>query len=415
MSHTLPAPPVPSASGELSPSLLLLFAAACGLLVANIYYAQPLIGLIAPDLGLPDSLAGIVVACAQLGYGVGLLMLVPLADCVENRRLVLILLGGVVASLVAIAASTAAWSFLAATLTLGLCAAAAQILVPLASQLAAPAHRGRVVGNVMAGLLAGIMLARPLASVLAQWGGWRAVFVVSTVLVCALAVALGRKLPRRAPQAGLSYGAILRSMPGLLARNPLLRRRAFYQAMMFAAFTAFWTATPLLLVEQFGFGQYGIAAFALCGAAGALVAPLAGRLADRGLTRAGTFGALACVTLSFAATGWAGQASTVLWLALAAIGIDAAVQVCQVLSLRAIFMLAPEQRGRLNALFMTSVFVGGACGSTLAGALYAAYGWHGVALLGSAFGLAALALFATEGRARPLPAADGARRQAQSR
>jgi predicted MFS family arabinose efflux permease len=377
--------------------MVALFAAACGLSVANIYYTQPLIDLIAPDLGLPAALAGLIVALTQLGYGAGLLLLVPLADVTENRRLVLRLLAGVVLGLLGIALARSATVFLLASAVVGICAVATQVLVPLASQLTPEAKRGRVVGNVMGGLLAGIMLARPFASFVADALGWRAVFWITAALMAGLLLVLRWRLPRRDPGHG-HYGQTLASLPGLFARTPLLRRRALYQGMMFAAFNFFWTAVPLLLAHAFHFDQRHIAVFALAGAAGALAAPLAGRLADHGWTRVATGVALAVAVAAFALAGWAGLQHRLAWLVVAALLLDAAVQVCQVLSLRSIYMLAPDQRGRLNGLFMTAVFVCGAFGSALAAAIYVHGGWGWVAVAGAGCAAVGLAFYATEFR-----------------
>ena len=183
----------------LSTGLTLLFAVACGLCVANIYFAQPLIGPIAATLQMHAGLAGLIMTLTQLGYGAGLLFLVPLADVVENRRLILAAMAGAVAGLVGIALSNSAATFLAASFLVGTCAVAAQVLVPLASHLVADATRGKVVGNIMAGLLAGIMLARPFSSLVASAFGWRAVFAISALLMAVLAGVLWRALPRRQP------------------------------------------------------------------------------------------------------------------------------------------------------------------------------------------------------------------------
>lgn len=399
---------VPQAS-NLSPAMTALFAAAAGLAVANIYYAQPLLELIAPALQLPAGMAGLIVALTQLGYGAGLLLLVPLADVAENRRLCVRLLGGVALGLLGIALARSATVFLLASFLVGVCAVATQILVPLASHLTSEASRGKVVGNVMGGLLAGIMLARPFSSFVAATLGWRAVFFITAALMLALMLLLQWKLPRRDPGQQQRYGAILRSLPGLFAGTPLLRRRAFYQGMMFAAFNVFWTGSPLLLAHAFGFDQRHIALFALAGAAGALAAPLAGRLADRGLTRPATGVALAVAVLAFALAGYAGQRHALALLVLAALLLDAAVQVCQVLSLRSIYLLAPELRGRLNGLFLTSVFVCGAAGSVLSAAVYAHFGWPLLAALGAACGAAALLFYAGEFRRSARRAAQQAR------
>lgn len=382
----------------LHPVLIALFAVASGLAAANLYYAQPLIGLIAPELRLHVGLAGLIVALTQVGYGVGLLFLVPLSDRLENRRLVVTTLGAVVLGLLGIALSDSMLTFLAASFLVGVGAVATQILVPFASHLAPPESRGRVVGIVMSGLVGGIMLARPFSSLVASELGWRAIFYISAGLMLVLGIVLLRALPERRPVAPLSYARIMRSLPGLFAHTPILRRRAFYQGMLFAAFNIFWTGSPLLLAREFGLGQRGIAVFALAGAAGALAAPIAGRLADRGLTRIATGFALVGALLAFVISGYAAHSHSLALLVAGAILLDAAVQINQVLSLRSLFMLAPELRGRLNGLFMTFIFAFGAAGSVLASALYVFYGWAAAALAGSVCAVAALALYSTEFR-----------------
>ena len=382
----------------LSPALTLLFAVACGLCVANIYFAQPLIGPIAETLQLHAGLAGLIMTLTQLGYGAGLLLLVPLADVVENRRLVVIAMGGAVVGLVGVAVSNSAATFLLASFVVGLCAVAAQVLVPFASHLAPDALRGKVVGNIMAGLVAGIMLARPFSSLVAAAFGWRAVFAISAVLMAGLIAVLWRALPERRPHGSIGYARTMTSLPGIALRTRLLQRRGFYQGMMFAGFQAFWTAVPLLLVHEFGMGQGGIALFALAGAAGALTAPWAGRLADRGLSRTATGVALAVGVVSFVLGAVSVHFHSLAGLVISALLLDGAVQMCQVLSLRSLYMLAPELRGRLNGLFMTFIFLCAAVASGVAAAVYAFHGWTGVCLLGGAFTAAGLALFAATDR-----------------
>ena len=389
----------------LTTGLTLVFAVACGLCVANIYYAQPLIGPVSEALGLHAGLAGLIMTLTQLGYGAGLLLLVPLADVIENRRLVVGALVGAVLGLVGIALSQSAVTFLAASFVVGLCAVAAQVLVPFASHLAPEATRGKVVGNIMAGLVGGIMLARPFSSIVAAGLGWRAVFWISALLMAALIAVLWRALPDRHPHGSIGYARTMASLPGIVWRTPVLRRRAFYQGMMFAGFQAFWTAVPLALVHEFGMGQGGIAAFALAGAAGALAAPWAGRVADRGLTRPATGAAMAVILLSFVIGAVSVHYHSLAGLIVAGVLLDGAVQMGQVLSIRSLFMLAPELRGRLNGLYMTFVFLCAAIASGLAAAVYAFYGWDGVSLLGGGFVIAAMVLYATEFRGRNAMAA----------
>jgi predicted MFS family arabinose efflux permease len=382
----------------VSPVLVGVFAAACGLVVANIYYSQPLIGLIAPAVGLLPGLAGVIVALTQLGYGAGVLLLVPLSDVFENRGLVIRALGVVTLGLLAIALSNSAVTLMVASVVVGVFSVATQILVPFVSHLTPETSRGKLVGTVMSGLLGGVMLARPFSSYIAATLGWRAVFYISAGMMLALLMVLRLVLPQRHPNSTLTYSQILRSLPVLVARTPLLRRRAFYQGMLFAGFNLFWTGSPLLLAKEFGMGQRGIALFALAGAAGALSAPIAGRLADRGLTRPATGWALGSVVLAFGLAAEARLIHSLPLLILAALILDAAVQVCQVLSLRNIYMLAPELRGRLNGLFVSFAFLGGAAGSVLAAAVYTSRGWTTVAALGAVCAGVALAQFGAEYR-----------------
>ncbi len=397
MPMTLPSRPDPGFR-PLTPALTLLFAAASGLCVANIYFAQPLIEPIARTLGMPPALAGLLMTLTQLGYGAGLLFVVPLSDVVENRRLVLWAMGFAVAGLAAAAAAPSAAAFLVASFAVGVGAVAAQVLLPLASHLAPEAMRGKVVGNVMAGLLTGIMLARPFSSFVAASFGWRAVFAISALLMAALTLVLARRLPRRRPEHIASYRRIIVSLAGIVVATPLLRYRAAYQGSLFAIFQAFWTAVPLALSAEYGLGQHAIAGFALAGAGGALTAPLAGRMADRGWSRPATGAAIALVLAASLGGGLAMQRHSIAGLLVVALVIDGAVQSCQVLSLRSLYMLAPELRGRLNALFLTFMFVCGAAGSGSAAALYTHHGWNAIGLLSAGLALVALAIHAAEQR-----------------
>ncbi len=376
--------------------LTVVFAVACGLMVANIYYAQALIGEIGPALGLRGGTAALAVTLTQLGYGAGLLLIVSLADLVENRRLILTMVVGAALGLAGMFVSQGATSFLLFSFVTGFCSVGAQIMVPLAAHLAPEERRGQVVGNVMSGLVTGIMLARPLANALAALAGWRAIFAVSSLAMVALGLVLARLLPRRRPAPGLGYAAILRSSLSLLVRTPAVRRRTAYQAVLFAAFNLFWTAVPLLLARRFGLGQIGIALFALAGAGGALAAPLAGRAGDRGHVRSGTAGALLVAMGALLMSVWAVDARALLVLGAAAVLLDAATQFNQVLGQRVLYSIAPDARGRINASYMTVVFIGAACGSTLASWTFSRGGWSATAWTGAALVAAALLLFLTE-------------------
>jgi predicted MFS family arabinose efflux permease len=336
------------------------------------------------------------VTLTQLGYGAGLILLVPVGDLLENRRLVGITLCFTVAALLMAAAAHSAWTFLLASLLIGVTSSAAQMLVPIAAHLAPAESRGRVVGKVMSGLLLGILLARPIASILADTLGWRSVFVLSAALMAGLVALLMRQLPRRQPVDGPRYGAMLRSMVHLALTTKILQRRSAYHAPLFAAFSLFWTAAPLELAGPgFGLTQRGIALFALAGAAGAVAAPLAGHAADRGWGRPATLFAILAVAAAFALGHFEGTRSVYV-LAAAGIVLDFGVQTNLVVGQRAIFALAPAIRSRLNGLYMASFFVGGAIGSALASPAYQTGGWRLVSWLGIALPLMSLAAFLTE-------------------
>jgi predicted MFS family arabinose efflux permease len=395
--HQPPHPPHPDQ--DIAPGMVLLLAAACGLIVANLYYAQTLVGPISAATGLSPAAAGLVVTLTQVGYTLGLLFVVPLGDLVENRRLVVGGLAFTALALLAAAFATHAWAFLAAALAIGLGSVAAQVLVPFAAHLAHEATRGRTVGKVVSGLLLGIMLARPAASLVADHSSWHAVFGGAAVLMAGLALVLRRRLPLRVPEAGVSYGALMASLWTLLRSTPVLRRRAAYHAALFGAFSLFWTVAPLALASpRFGLSQTGIAIFALVGMAGALASPVAGQLADRGHTLVATAAALLLGMGGFALALFAPASRPLALgvLAAASIVLDMAVAANLVLGQRAIFSLGAEVRSRLNGLYFALFFAGGALGSALGGWVYATQGWQAALLAGLALPALALAYWVTE-------------------
>jgi predicted MFS family arabinose efflux permease len=378
---------------HIAPSMVLLLAAAAGLIVANLYYAQTLVGPIAAATGLSLDAAGLIVTLTQVGYTLGLLFIVPLGDLLENRRLIVTALAATAVALVAAAVATSAWVFLAAALAIGLGSVAAQILVPFAAHLSHESKRGHTVGKVVSGLLLGIMLARPAASLIADRTSWHVVFAGAAVLIALLAVVLRVKLPARVPQARTSYPKLIGSLWTLFRTTPVLRRRAAYHAGLFGSFSLFWTVVPLALASpMFGLSQTGIAIFALVGMAGAIASPVAGRLADAGHSLPATAAALGLGIVGFAlpllAPGSRDVALAI--LVVASIVLDMGVAANLVLGQRAIFTLGAEVRSRLNGLYFAVFFAGGAVGSALGGWVYARHGWHAALLAGMAMPAAAL-------------------------
>ncbi len=393
---------LPGESFSPPATLVFLLAAACGLTVANIYYVQPLIGLIGPELGMDPRHSSWMVTFTQLGYAAGLLLLVPLGDMVENRRLLVTTVAASVPALLAAGLARNSAVFLTAGGLIGLTSVSVQMLLPLAAHLTSDHQRGRIVGNIMSGLLLGILLARPVASVMADAYGWRAVFLLSSVLMTSLAVILWFTLPHRQPEAKHAYVDLLKSLWRLPITYPVLLRLGLYQAAAFACISLFWTAVPLFLMHAYGYHQRGIAGFALIGAAGALSAPIAGRLADRGIGRLGTLVSLASIIIAFSMAAWGGLVSHSVWmLALAGVLLDAGVQFNLVFSQRTLYALAPALRSRLNGVFIAIFFIGGALGSVLVSPLLATLGWAGICGLGLLLPLLALGYFLTDREAVP--------------
>ncbi|MDR8079687.1 MFS transporter [Burkholderia cenocepacia] len=405
-----PVSPAVAAPPALSTGMTLFFAATVGVIVMDLFAAQPLTGPISADLHLPPGLAGLVAMLPQLGYAAGLALLVPLVDLLENRRLIVATLAVCAAALALPAFTQSGAVFLLATLAAGAASSVIQMLVPMAASMAPEAQRGRAVGNVMSGLMLGILLSRPLASLIAGSAGWRAFYLLAALADAAIAVVLALRLPARTPSITASYRALLASMGRLLADEPVLRRHALSAALAMAAFSAFWTAVGLRLAQPpFALDLHGIALFAFAGASGAIVTPLAGRAGDRGHGPAaqrlahGTMLA-ALVVLGVAGAGWFGfdaHAHRGVALALLAGGaalLDAGVIVDQTIGRRAINLLNPAARGRLNGLFVGLFFVGGALGAALAGSAWAWGGWSAVCGVGFAFAGAAAVFGLMAGR-----------------
>jgi predicted MFS family arabinose efflux permease len=393
---------------ELTTPLTLLFAFAVGVIIINLTAAQPLAGPVARAMHLPSSLTGLVAMLPQLGYAVGMLFLVPLADLFENRRLTTFTLLACALALCAASVAQQAWWLLLAVCLAGATSCAIQILVPQAAAMAKPEHRGSAVGNVMSGVMLGILLSRPFASLVEGAWGWRVCYGLLGVFDALLAIALWFALPRRQPLVHTSYRGLIASLWTLWRDEPVLRRYAISAAIVMSAFSAFWTGITLRLVQApFSLDSRSLAWFALAGVAGTVVAPLAGRAGDRGYSAVGMPIAHVVTTLGFVLAGVAGAGwfdldiarhSTVALglLVAAAIVIDAGAIGDQTLGRRAINMLDPAARSRLNGLFVGVFFIGGGVGAVAAGSAWATAGWTGVcavglALCGLAFAVDAMA------------------------
>jgi predicted MFS family arabinose efflux permease len=380
--------------GRMSRAMTLLFAIACGASVANIYFAHPLLDEIAGDLSVDQARIGIVVTMTQVGYGLGLLLIVPLGDLIDRRRLVVgqMILSAVALTVVGIAPSEPV--MLIGMATIGLLAVVVQVVVAFAASLAAPHERGHVVGLVTSGVVIGILLARFIAGLLADLGGWRLVYLAAAISTLTLAGLLYRAMPTGTPQASSSsYGALMRSMFVLFRDEPLLRARAVLACLIFAALNVLWTPLVLpLAAPPFSFSHTEIGMFGLAGVAGALAAGRAGGLADRGLGQTTTGLALALLTASWIPIALLG---TSIWLLLAGIVmLDLAIQAVHVTSQSLIFSLHEEARSRIVGCYMLFYSIGSAAGSIASTLVYAHAGWSGVCMLGALISMSALCFWA---------------------
>ena len=382
---------------KLPGSLILLLAASAGFGVAALYYSQPMLGVLGPDIGASARSVGFVPTLTQLGYALGILLLAPLGDRFDRRRIILAKASVLVLALLGAAFSPSVAPLLMASLVIGLAATLAQDVVPAAATLAPEAHRGRIVGTVMTGLLLGILLSRVLAGFVAEHFGWRAMFVVAAVSIALIGVAAARGLPRLRPTTHLGYGALLGSLAGLWKRHGALRRATFAQALLSVGFSAFWSTLAVMLHgAPFHLGSAAAGAFGLAGAAGALAAPIAGRLADRRGPELGIRMGAALVAVSFAAMLFApllaAPATRLGLIVVAAIGFDFGLQAALIAHQTVVYGIDPGARSRLNAVFFTGVFVGMATGSALGALVLAQWGWSGVAAMASLSALGALAV-----------------------
>jgi predicted MFS family arabinose efflux permease len=374
---------------QLNPALIALMSFAIGLVVASNYYAQPLLNTLAAHFGVSADGAGIIVTTAQLSYAAGLLLLVPLGDLFERRRLIVAMTVLCAGGLLITATAQSMAAVLVGTAVAALFSVVAQVQVPLGAALAAPGERGKVVGTLMGGLLLGILLARTVAGTLSAVGDWRTVYWFAAGVMLLTAVALWRFLPQHRDDAGLPYPKLIASVFKLLADEPALRLRAVFGAVSFAAFSVLWTSLAFLLASApHRYNDATIGLFGLVGAAGALAANFAGRLADKGLTRQATLGGLVLLLLSWIPIALGHESIAALLVGI--VVLDLAVQGVHITNQNVIFHLRGDAGSRANAAYMTCYFIGGATGSLLSAAAYARMGWNGVVLAGAAISLVGL-------------------------
>jgi predicted MFS family arabinose efflux permease len=375
---------------------------ACAVGVSTLYYNQPLLLEMGRTYGVTAGRTGFVAVAIQVGYAVGLLAFVPLGDVLERRSLMMKMYAAVAISLLLVAVAPSLNLLIAGSVLIGMFASVTHIALPIAPDLVSNQQRGRAIGTVMTGLLLGILLARTFSGWVSGIHGWRWVFVVGAVMNAAFVPLIKKVMPKLPPRQKLRYSDAMKSLWTLFRTQPLLRESSFIGALVFASFSCFWATLAFLLHSHYGLGAGVAGTFGVVGAAGALVAPLAGRLADK-------HGSRWVISVGMALLGgsylllWAEESahrSTAFHLAALVLGVvvlDMGAQMTQVANQTRIFGLVPSARSRLNTVYMTVYFTGAAAGSALATIAWVHWRWNGVCTL--ALGLIALAgIFHAMGR-----------------
>ncbi|WP_374967583.1 MFS transporter [Lysinibacillus sp. RS5] len=383
---------------SMSRTVTLLFATACGMSVANIYFAQPLLDQLSYEFNIDHSTIGVVITITQIFYGLGLLLLVPLGDLLNQRRLII---GQMLLSTTALViVGTASFSVLLFTgmALVGLLAVVTQTLVAFAATMASPTERGRVVGIVTSGIVIGILLARTFAGLLTDLTGWRSVYLVSAALMLVMVCIFLKVLPKVEREVkSLPYHQLIKSVFTLFMQERTLRIRSVLAMLIFADFSILWTSLVLpLSAPPLALSHSVIGAFGLVGVAGALAAAQAGKLADRGYGQRTTGIALVLLLISWLFINYLEQ--SLLALIVGIVLLDLAVQAVHVTNQTMILPLRTEARSRLTAGYMMFYSIGGAGGSITSTQMYAHFGWGGVCFLGASISTIALIFWATTKR-----------------
>lgn len=366
---------------QLNRFLILTMAAASGITVANLYYIQPLLAKIASSFHVPQVDVGFAATLTQIGYALGMLTILPLADIREKKTLIIQMLGCSVLALLFMANSRNSTALCIASFTVGFTSVVPQLIVPLAAQLAKPEERGKIIGTVMSGVLIGILVSRTFSGLIGQYLGWPAVYFIAAGMMVLLGVFLKIQLPVCRPATRMKYSELFRSMVSLTKDLPVLRESSVNGAMMFAAFSVFWTTLSFLLAgPHYGLGSDAAGLFGLVGVVGASAAPVVGRMADNRSPRFAIGLGMTAVALSYLSFLLFGF--QLAGLIIGVILLDLGVQSCQISNQARIHSISDEARNRINTVYMVSYFIGGALGSFLGSFSYSHLGWTGVCIVG---------------------------------
>ena len=350
-----------------------------GLIVANIYYIQPLIELVAKEFNIPDNVAGSAAYFTQAGYATGLLLLVPLGDMMEKRKQILWVTLVAVLSLISVAMAPAFWIMQVACFILGLSSIVPQLILPLAANLADPEQRGKVIGTIMSGLLIGILLSRTLSGAVGEWLGWRSMFWIAAVICVVIIAVIYKRFPKNHSSFSGHYGTLMHSLLLLIKTQPLLREATATSMCSFAVFGSFWTTMVLLFSNaphHFSSDQVGL--FGLAGAAGALAAPLVGSMGDKGNLRRTIGTGLGILLFSLSLLYFSRY--YVVGFVVGTILLDIGLQAIHISNQTRVYALIPEARNRLNTVYMSCSFAATATGTAIGLSLWKHYNWGGVIL-----------------------------------
>ncbi|MGC1218027.1 MAG: MFS transporter [Phormidesmis sp.] len=369
--------------------LLFILAIACGITIANLYYNQPLLGLLAIDFNAPANIVGLIPTLTQIGYALGILLLVPMGDLWERRRLIVTMMV-LTAGALAFAASAPSLTWLiTASFMIGVTTISAQVIIPFSTLLVRPHERGEAVGLLMSGVFIGILLARTVSGFVGENLGWREMYWIASGLMLLLAGVMAKVLPRSQPELNTSYAGLMRSLVHLITTEPRLQRASLIGAMTFGAFSAFWSTLAFFLEQPpYHYGSDVVGLFGLVGVAGAAIAPISGKLADDRSPRFAVGIGLMTTIFSFVVFWMSGY---YLWgLVVGVVVMDLGVQATQIANQTSIYQLPTDIHSRLNAVYIMFYFVGGALGSFLGAIAWSHFGWYGVCSL--SLGLLAIAL-----------------------
>ena len=370
---------------QLSNQVLYLMSISAGLVVANLYYNQPLLHQMAVTFNVSESAVSNVALSTQLGYAFGLLFIIPLGDKISNKKILKYDFVLMILSLLAAAASSSLVLLIVSSFFIGFASAIPQLFVPMAAQLADDKGRGRAIGIVMSGLLIGILGSRVISGLVGEQFGWRVMYYAASVIMLLLFFVLQYKLPQLSPKYRGSYGSLLKSIGFYFRTEPSVRLAALRGGLAFAGLSAFWTTLVFLMEDSFGYGSAVTGAFGLFGIAGALAAAYFGKMNDR--MSKNKIILYAAIVLIGSWVIFLFSANSLIGLIIGVITVDLGLQALHITNQNIIFSKNPEARNRVNTIYMVGFFIGGALGTTLGALAWENYGWSGVSILGISFSL----------------------------